>query len=42
MHDAAFSKSFHANSQLLMSSGWLAALGVAVFVVLRRAVNSRA
>jgi len=40
MYDGAFSQSFHATGELLLSLGWLAALGVAVYVVLRRAVGS--
>ena len=40
MYDGAFSQSFHATEELLLSVGWLAALGVAVYVVLRRAVGS--
>lgn len=42
MYDGAFSHSFHATAELLLSLGWLAALGVAVYLVLRRAVGSRA
>jgi len=40
MYDGAFSQSFHATEELLLSLAWLAALGVAVYVVLRRAVGS--
>jgi hypothetical protein len=40
MYDGAFSQSLHATWELLISVGWLAALGVAVYVVLRRAVGS--
>jgi hypothetical protein len=40
MYDGAFSQSFHATGELLLSLGWLAALGVAVYIVLRRAVGS--
>ena len=42
MYDGAFSQSFHLIEELLLSLGWLAALGVAVYVVLRRAVGSTA
>jgi hypothetical protein len=42
MYDGAFSQSFHAGGELLLSIGWLAALAVAVHVVLRHAVGSRA
>ena len=42
MYDGAFSQSFHATAELLLSLGWLTALGVAVYLVLRRAVGSRA
>jgi hypothetical protein len=42
MYDGAFSQSFHAAGELLLGLGWLAVLGVAVFLVLRRAVGSRA
>ena len=41
MYDGAFSQSFHAGSELLIGLGWLAVLGVAVYLVLRRAVGSR-
>ena len=41
MYDAAFSTSFHAISELLLSFAWIAALGVAVAFVLRRAVGGR-
>jgi hypothetical protein len=39
MYDGAFSSTFHANAELLLSLGWTAALGVAVVIVLRRAVG---
>jgi hypothetical protein len=42
MYDGAFSPGFHADGELLLGFGWLAALGVAVYLVLRRAVGSRA
>jgi hypothetical protein len=42
MYDGAFSETFHAGGELLVGVGWLAALGVAVYVVLRRAVGSSA
>ena len=42
MYDAAFSDTFHAGSEALLSLGWLAVLGVAVYIVLRRSVGSRA
>lgn len=41
MYDAAFSSAFHATRELVLSLGWTAALGVAVAVVLRRAVGPR-
>jgi hypothetical protein len=40
MYDAAFSETFHAGGDLLLGLGWLAVLGTAVYVVLRRAVRS--
>lgn len=42
MYEAAFSTNFNAAWELLVGIGWLAALGVVVFVVLRRAVGSSA
>jgi hypothetical protein len=42
MYDGAFSQTFHAAGALAIGLGWLAALSVAVYVVLRRAVDSRA
>jgi energy-coupling factor transporter ATP-binding protein EcfA2 len=42
MYDGAFSESFHADGELLLGLGWLAVLAVAVYLVLRRAVGSRA
>ena len=41
MYDGAFSSTFHAGSELLLSLGWAAALAIAVAVVLRRAVGDR-
>lgn len=41
MYDAAFSSSFHATGELLAGFGWLAILGIAVAIVLRRAVGER-
>jgi hypothetical protein len=41
MVDGAFSTSFHAEGDLLLSLAWLALLSGAVFVVLRRAVAQR-
>jgi hypothetical protein len=42
MVDGAFSSSFHAGGDLLLSLGWIVVLGTAVFIVLRRAVGRRA
>ena len=42
MYDGAFSETFHAGGELLVGVTWLVALGVAVYLVLRRAVGSRA
>jgi hypothetical protein len=42
MYEGAFSESFHAGGELLLSLAWLTALGVAVLVVLRRAVGPTA
>jgi hypothetical protein len=42
MYDGAFSSSFHATGELLIGIGWVAVLGVAVYLVLRRAVGRRA
>ena len=42
MYEGAFSPSFNAGRELVLSLGWLAVLSVAVYVVLRRAVGSRA
>jgi hypothetical protein len=39
MYDAAFSGTFHAWGALAIGLGWLAALSLAVYVVLRRAVG---
>ena len=41
MYDGAFSSSFHATAELLLSLAWTAALAVAVAIVLRRAVGDR-
>ena len=41
MYDGAFSDTFHASGELVFGLGWLAALGIAVYVVLRRAVGQR-
>jgi hypothetical protein len=41
MYDGAFSRTFHATSELLLSLGWTAALAVAVAAGLRRAVGER-
>jgi hypothetical protein len=42
LYEGAFSHSFNAGWELLLSLAWLLALSVAVFAVLRRAVGSRA
>jgi hypothetical protein len=42
MYEGAFSQSFNAGAELLLSLAWLAALSIAVYLVLRRAVGSRA
>jgi hypothetical protein len=42
LYAGAFSHSFHATGELLLALGWLAALVVALYVVLRRAVTARA
>lgn len=42
MYEGAFSHSFHARGELLLGLAWLAALSVAVYVVLRRAVRTNA
>ena len=41
MYDGAFSSTFHAGAELLLSLAWTAALAVAVAVVLRRAIRGR-
>lgn len=41
MYDGAFSATFHASSELLLSLAWAAALALAVSFVLRRAVGER-
>lgn len=40
MVDGAFSPTFHAGADLLLAVGWLTALAVAVYLVLRRAVRA--
>lgn len=42
LYAGAFGGGFHATGDLLLALGWLAALGAAVYVVLRRAVAARA
>jgi hypothetical protein len=42
MYDGAFSETFHATGELLVGVAWLAALGVAVYILLRRSVAPRA
>lgn len=42
MYDGAFSSSLHAGGEVLLSLGWLAVLGIAVYLVLRHAVGTRA
>jgi hypothetical protein len=42
MVDGAFSSHFHAAPELLLSLAWLAALAIAVYLLLRRAVGTRA
>jgi len=42
MVEGAFSDSFHAGGELMLSLGWTVALTAAVLVVLRRAVGQRA
>ena len=41
MYDGAFSSTFHAIPELLLSLAWTAALAIAVAIVLRRAVGHR-
>jgi hypothetical protein len=41
MYDGAFSSTFHASVELLLSLAWTAALAVAVVILLRRAVGER-
>lgn len=41
LYEGAFSHSFNAAGELLLGLAWLAALSVAVYLVLRRAVGSR-
>jgi hypothetical protein len=40
MYDGAFSGTFHAGSELALSLAWLAALGLTVVLVLRRALRA--
>lgn len=40
MYEAAFSSSFHAGAPLALALGWTAALGLAVYLLLRRAVGA--
>lgn len=42
MYDGGFAERFHAGDELMLSLAWVALLGAAVYVVLRRAVGSRA
>ena len=37
--DGAYSSQFHAGGELALSLGWTAALGLAVYLLLRRAVG---
>ena len=39
MYDGAFSHTFHAGGELIIGIGWLLALGITVYLVLRRAVG---
>ena len=39
--DSSFSATFHAGGDLLLALAWLAALAIAVYVLLRRAVGTR-
>jgi len=41
LYDGAFSHTFNAMGKLLLALGWLLALGVVVFLVLRRALGTR-
>ena len=41
MYDGAFSTTFHATAELVLSLAWAAALGVGVAFILRRAVGDR-
>lgn len=41
MYEGAFSSTFHAGDELLLSLGWVVALAIVVTVVLRRAVGNR-
>jgi hypothetical protein len=42
LYSGAFGYGFHASGELLLALGWLAALSVAVYLLLRRAVGLRA
>ena len=42
LYAGAFSPTFHAGGELMLALGWLAALATAVYLVLRRAVATRA
>jgi hypothetical protein len=42
MLDGAFSRSFDASGELVLTLGWLVALSVAVYLLLRRAIGVRA
>ena len=41
LYDGAFSHTFNAMGKLLLALGWLTALGVVVYLVLRRALGTR-
>jgi hypothetical protein len=41
MFDGAYSHTFHAGGELMLAVGWLVALAVAVYVVLRRTLGAR-
>jgi hypothetical protein len=40
MYDGAFSQTFHAGGEVVLSVAWLAVLAAAVIIVLRRAVGA--
>lgn len=42
MYEGGFSATFHAAAALVISLAWVIALGVAVYIILRRAVGARA